>query len=239
MPRVARPINQLTPEQQINRARNEKAKEKRSMKPKSNLLTISPSPSPLTSSLSSWQGIGILFLNPLTSFYSISILSLSSYLAYQFHQYVDITTGLTVEFLSIVFATLFSVNKKFASFCAGICSILVIVYSSMCLYQGMSNKSGNNNDTINNIRDNRSIVMAQITNTQKTINSLPLNHTTRRNKMQDSINSLKLELLSLDNKIISTKSNVSVDYSAIAIRILAMLANLLLIHRFISYIKEK
>tara|TARA_R110002020_G_scaffold1170_1_gene5749 strand:+ start:1087 stop:1809 length:723 start_codon:yes stop_codon:yes gene_type:complete len=240
MPRTARPLDQLTPEQRINRLRNQKAKEKRSMKPESNLITLSSSNrAKTTTSLSSWGGIGQLFLNPLTTLYTISIVSLSSYLAYQFHQFVDLTTGITVEFLSVVFGTMFSVTRGFSSFFSAACSILVIVYSSFCLHEGMVSKLGNNSDTINSLKTNREIVLQQINDNQSSIKALPINHTTKRASYQDNINKLKLELISFDTKIQSSIINYSIDYSAIAIRILAMLANLLLIHRFISYIKEK
>mgnify|MGYP003675262258 FL=1 len=248
MARTAKPWEQLTDEQRINRERNKKAKEKR-MNKQGNIFTIAeeetaPKPSktpkslPKQKSLSNWSSIGNLFLHPFTTFYGLSIISLSSYLVYQFHLHADFTTGLTVEFLAIVFSSIFSMSRGFSKYFSFVCALAVIGYSSVCLHNGMSSTAANNSELMISLKEEKGIVMDQIKTTQQNIKKTPSDHTTRINKMNDSINNYKTELVKINASISSFTRTVPTNYADTIIRCLCMIANMLLIHMTINFLRR-
>tara|TARA_R100000655_G_scaffold37121_1_gene71716 strand:- start:516 stop:1244 length:729 start_codon:yes stop_codon:yes gene_type:complete len=240
MARSAKPWEELTKEQQVNRLRNEKAKEKK-MKPKTNLISISNRPTaPVRkpTGITNWNSILTLSLHPFTAAYTLSILSLSSYLTYQFYLHSELTTGLTIEFLAIVFAAIFSMSTGFSRYFSFLCAVAVIFYSSVCLHQGMTQGVGNNSELVNSIRTQRLIVLDQIQTAQSNIKNSPENHISSKTKNNEGIDKYKKELNTLDSKIANSKINISSDYSNLMIRVLCMLGNMLLIHRFVNFIKE-
>tara|TARA_R110002074_G_scaffold348673_2_gene519170 strand:+ start:1344 stop:2072 length:729 start_codon:yes stop_codon:yes gene_type:complete len=240
MARSAKPWEELTKEQQVNRMRNERAKENK-IKPKTNLISISNRPTaPVRkpTGITNWNSILTLSLHPFTAAYTLSILSLSSYLTFQFYLHSELTTGLTIEFLAIIFAAIFSLSTGFSRYFSFLCAVAVIFYSSVCLHQGMAQGVGDNSELLNSIRTQRLIVLDQIQTAQSNIKNSPENHISSRTKNNEGIDKYKKELNRLDSKIANSKINISSDYSNIMIRVLCMLANMILIHRYVNFIKE-
>ena len=102
----------------------------------------------------------------------------------------------------------------------------------------MAQGVGDNSELLNSIRTQRLIVLDQIQTAQSNIKNSPENHISSRTKNNEGIDKYKKELNRLDSKIANSKINISSDYSNIMIRVLCMLANMILIHRYVNFIKE-
>lgn len=246
MARTALPWEELTEEQRKNRIKNEKAKKRREkpsniveMPRKKSVVPDSPSSNEEAKPGNPWSSLLLSYSHPQPCFLSGSVLLISGYLCYQFSLYSDVSTGLIVEFLAVIFAALSSVSptrlgKMFSSICLG----AVIFYSSVVLHDGLQSDRNGKDYALNAMKSERSLIVSQIEQINKDISNLPSTYVSKKQELRDMLPGLTSKLEGKSSEI-SDSSVTAYDYSSLMIRILCMLANMLLIHRLIQFFRSR
>lgn len=239
MARTLKPWDELTDEQKKNRIKNEKAKKKNN--PVSYIGSL-PTPKKIPAVKRdgmTWSNLGHRLASPTSVLSIVSIGILSTYLSYQFYLSNDLVTGVVVEFLGIVFAGIIASNQsKWVRFGAGLCLGGIIFFSATVLHHGLASNRAHSDHGLKAVQSEYDLITSQVQAIQDQINSLPSSYVSKRSELGDQIKPLMATLSGLRQEIDTKVQPTGSDFASIVIRVLCMIANLIMVHRLIIYIRK-
>lgn len=251
MPRTAKPWDDLTPQQQRNRLKNERAKQNRENKETKRMAPFrivdreemasavdkKVVQGPSISSV--WIALAKFFILPSSVFSILGLAGLTVYLVHQFAIHGELGTGLIVEGLAVIYAIIHATSssnltRAFSS--AGI--VATLCFAGSTLHTSMVSASAASDTTLADLRENRSLVIAHISSLQDSYASLPDDYITAKRQTSEALSSARQDLAKIEKDLAAYVPSSSVDFSSVIIRLMAMLASMVLIHGLIARMHE-
>lgn len=264
MSRTAKPWEELTPAQQINRKRNERAKlkrqnvfnitgeqrvESRSEVEIKNPVTVDLSVSKqlntevqALSSSNRWRSIATNLMEPGVCFSLICLVGLSSYLVWQYSKTPngDITTGIVIEALGIIYATIAttSLSKFIRTACIG-AILATVFYTSVILHGGLKTTASKSDESISALVQERTSVQAIVESKTRMAEELPSGYVTKKQAIMDDVSQDMVKIEAINAKLDTiNKSNQGDVFAGLIIRILAMFANAYMVHLVVKGLRK-
>lgn len=255
MARVAIPWDQLTPQQRLNRQRNEAAKAKRMnvfnitgdqvakevpAKKEAPANNIKADEKPQSSN--PWVSICDNLISPSVVFPSLCVLSISSYLVWQYSLVPsgDLLTGTIIELLGAIYATVFTVsNSKFVRFISSCAIVCTILYTSIILHGGLKSDASKSDESYKSISIERDSLQKVIDSKTKIAEQLPETYASKKQAILNDINKDTARVGELNSKLEGiTQTSTGGVFASLIIRILAMVANAYMVHLVVRGLRK-
>ena len=245
MPRTAKPWDELTPTQQRNRLKNERAKKNKETECVAPVRLVDRQEvvSAVGEKVSKghkkteapWVALGKFFLRPSSVFTTLALVGLTSYLVHQFHIHAELSTGLIVEALAIIYASIHATSSSnLTRIFAGAGIVATICFAGSTLHTAMISSSASSDSRLAALTENRALVVSHIASLQESYSNLPVDYITAKKETSEALASSRQELAKADQAISSYVPSSNVDFASVILRLMAMLASMVLIHGLIG-----
>ncbi len=255
MSRPARPLSELTPQQLLNRKRNIAQKEKRMgrnifsitgeeiMGRKKKIDAVVLDKQSLSSSNNSWVKLFYNAVSPEVVIPGVCLAVLSSYLVFQYSNTPqgEISTGIVIEALGIIYATIATIaQSRMVKVISASAILATIFYTSVILHGGLKTSASKNDDHAQSLISQRNSLQNIVTSKTKMAEELPSGYVSKKQQIMNDVNKDIEGINKLNTDLNDIKLASSGDvFAGLIIRVLAMLANAYMVHLVVMGIRKQ